>query len=191
MIIIVAVITGPVLYKEIQYKTGQWLFTKPLPEKRFFFSRFLAAFSINSLLGLGYIIGMLLVPYAGIGEAHRFGSAPIGQLLHGYLVLLLPNLFLLTSSVFFVLVYSRKLAAGYLAVIVYTITFMVVHSTYSVSGATPFLLIADPFAFSTVDYEIQQMAVEQRNYGYLTVSNYLLINRLVWLGLSSMLLFLA
>ncbi|MEM0941305.1 MAG: ABC-2 transporter permease [Bacteroidota bacterium] len=191
MIIIVAVITGPVLYKEIQYKTGQWLFTNPLPEKRFFFSRFLAAFSINALLGLGYIIGMLLVPYVGIAEAYRFGSAPLWQLLHGYVILLLPNLLLLTSSVFFALVYSRKLAAGYLAVIVYSIAFLVVHSTYATSGATPVLLIADPFAYSTVDHAIQQMSVEQRNYGYLSISNYLLVNRLLWLSFSSILLFLA
>ncbi|NJO87793.1 MAG: ABC transporter permease subunit [Chloroflexia bacterium] len=79
LIIIVAVLTGPILFKEIQHKTGQWLFTNPIDEKKFFLGRFLAAFSINALVCLGYLVGMLLVPYSGIGEAHRFGDAPFGQ----------------------------------------------------------------------------------------------------------------
>jgi len=191
LIIIVAVLTGPILFKEIQYKTGQWLFTKPIDEKRFFLGRFLAAFSINAMVALGYIIGMLLVPYSGIGEAHRFGSAPIGQLIHGYIFLLLPNILLLTSLVFFALVYFKKMAAGYLAVIITVIAFLLMQTTSSGSGATPLLMFADPFGYVAVDNAIDFLSVEERNFGYLKFTNYLLFNRLFWVGLSVILIFSA
>lgn len=191
LIIIVAVLTGPILFKEIQYKTGQWLFTNPIDEKKFFLGRFLAAFSINALVCLGYVIGMLLVPYSGIGETHRFGDAPIGQLIHGYFFLLLPNILLLTSLVFFALVYFKKMAAGYLAVIITVITFLLMQTTAEASGTTPFLMIAEPFGYVAVDNAIDFLSVEERNFGYLKFTNHLLINRLFWVGLSIILIFLA
>jgi hypothetical protein len=191
LVIIVAVLTGPILFKEIQHKTGQWLFTNPLDEKKFFLGRFLAAFSINALVALGYIIGMLLVPYSGIGEVHRFGVAPLGQLLHGYIFLLLPNLLLLTALVFFALVFFRKMAAGYLAVIITVIAFLLMQTTAEVSGTTPLLLLADPFGYVAVDNAIDFLSIEERNFGYLKFTNYLLYNRLFWVGLSVLFIFLA
>ena len=50
MIIIVAIITGPILFKDVQYHTGQWLYAKLIAEKKFFTGKFLAAFIINSLI---------------------------------------------------------------------------------------------------------------------------------------------
>ncbi|MBW3469558.1 ABC transporter permease [Arthrospiribacter ruber] len=191
LIIIVAVLTGPILFKEIQHKTGQWLFTNPIDEKKFFLGRFFAAFSINSFVALGYIIGMLLVPYSGIGDSHQFGDAPFGQLMHGYFFLLLPNLLLLTSLVFFALVYFKKMAAGYLAVIITVIAFLLMQTTAESSGATPFLMIADPFGYVAVDNAIDFLSVEERNFGYLKFTNYLLYNRLFWVGLSVLLIFSA
>jgi len=191
LIIIVAVLTGPVLFKEIQHKTGQWLFTNPINEKKFFIGRFLAAFSINALVALGYIIGMLLVPYSGIGEAHRFATAPFGQLMHGYFFLLLPNILLLTSLVFFALVYFKKMAAGYLAVIVTVIAFLLMQTTAEGSGVTPFLMLAEPFGYVAVDNAIDFLTVSERNYGYLKFTDYLLFNRLLWTGLSALLFYLA
>jgi ABC-2 type transport system permease protein len=191
MIIIVAAITGPVLFKDIQYKTGQWLFTKPIQEKKFFLGRFLSAFSINSLIALGYVIGMLLVPYSGIGEPHRFGNAPIGQLLHGYFFLLLPNLLLLTSLVFFSLVYFKKMSVGYMAVIITVVLFLLMQTTAENSEATPLLMLGDSFGYVAVDHAIEFMTVQDRNYGYLKFTEYLLGNRILWTSFSLLLIGLA
>lgn len=188
LIIIIAVLTGPMLFKEIQHKTGQWLFTNPIKEKRFFLGRFLAAFSINALISFGYIIGMLLVPYSGIGEAHRFGTAPIGQLIHGYFFLLLPNVLLLSSLVFFALVFFKKMAAGYLAVIITVIAFLLMQPTAESSGVTPLLLLGDPFGYVAVENAINYLSVTERNFGYLEFTDYLLFNRLIWLVFSFILI---
>lgn len=41
MIIIIAVATGGVLYKEIQYKSAQWTYALPIKDKHFFLGRLL------------------------------------------------------------------------------------------------------------------------------------------------------
>lgn len=146
---------------------------------------------INMLIALGYVIGMLLVPYSGIGEAHRFGSAPIGQLLHGFFTPLVPNLLLLTSLVFFALVYFKKMAAGYLAVLVTVVAFLIMQTVSETSGVTPLLLLADPFGYVATGYSIDFMSMADKNYGYLKLSDYLLYNRLLWLGASLLLFVLA
>ena len=35
MVIIVAIVTGTSLYKDLEYKTGQWIYTLPINEKQF------------------------------------------------------------------------------------------------------------------------------------------------------------
>ncbi|MEM9983177.1 MAG: hypothetical protein AAF734_11830, partial [Bacteroidota bacterium] len=190
MVIIVAVITGPILYKEIQYKTGQWLFTSPISEKSFFVGRFLSALSINILVAFGYVIGMVLVPYVGIGEAHRFGATPVGPLLHGFFLLLLPNLLLLTSIIFATIVYFKRLTIAYLGVLITVVAFLLMQTTAEASGASPLLQLADPFGYVATEYSISLMDVASRNVGYLAFTNYLLLNRFIWLAVS-LLLFLA
>ena len=104
MFVIVAIVTGTSLYKDIQYKTAEWVYTLPVNEKKFYLGRFFSAYCYNVIIALGYVIGMLLVPYSGIGPDHRFGPAPLGQLLHGFVYFTIPNLFLLTSVFFFAMV---------------------------------------------------------------------------------------
>ena len=44
MVIIVAIVTGTSLYKDLEYKTGQWIYTLPINEKQFYLGRFLSAY---------------------------------------------------------------------------------------------------------------------------------------------------
>ena len=58
MIIIVAIITGTALNKDLQYKTGQWVYTLPIHEKQFFLGRFISAYAFNEIIAFGFVIGM-------------------------------------------------------------------------------------------------------------------------------------
>ena len=58
MMIIVAIITGPMLYKDIQYKSANWLYTLPVDDKRFFLGRFFSAFLINVAIASFYMLGL-------------------------------------------------------------------------------------------------------------------------------------
>ena len=191
MIIIVAIITGVTLHKDLQHKTGQWLYAFPINEKQFFVGRFLSAYLINVLIALGYMLGMLLTPYSGIGDAMLFGPAPVGQMLHGFLVLLMPNLLLLTAIIFAAVVFFRNMAAGYLFVLITVMLFLVMQSGAEGSGASAILIIAEPFGYVAISDVLDHYTTAQKNAAYLGISGYFLINRLLWLGLSIGLFLLA
>ncbi|MEM6632156.1 MAG: hypothetical protein AAF694_20940, partial [Bacteroidota bacterium] len=189
MIIIIAIITGSMLYKDIQYKTSHWIYTLQISDKRFFLGRFFSAFLINVAIASFYIVGLLLVPYSGIGESRLFGPAPIGQILHGFFLLTVPNIFLLTSLCFAAVVLFKKSSAGYLTIFLTVILFLIMETSVEASGATLATLILDPFAYVPVKQQITLMPVPDRNVSYLSFSGFLLMNRVIWFSIA--LIFLA
>jgi hypothetical protein len=191
MIIIVAIITGTALYKDIQHKTEHWLYTLPINEKHFYLGRFLAAFLFNILLATGYIVGMVLVPYSGIGEAHQFGPLPLGQLIHGFIFLTVPNLFLLTSLFFFSLVFSKKMAVAYLSILATVIAFLLMQTTSEASGITNFLALGDPFGFVATEEVNLSFTSLERNTAYIPLDGNFRANRLIWFSIAAVLLILS
>lgn len=191
MIIIIAISTGGVLYKDIQHKSAQWVYALPVSDKQFFIGRYLAAFLYLGIVSTGFFVGMLLVPYSGIGEAHRFGPAPIGQMFHGMLIFTLPNLLLYTSLVFFALVFTRRMAVGYLAVFVMVIFFLIVQTSYETGNTGAFYILGDPNGYVTAEYYSDMLSVADKNTAYFSFDGYLLQNRLIWLSLTVILFVLA
>ena len=100
LIIVIAIITGTVLYKDIQFKSAGIFYTLPINEKKFFLGRFLSAFLVNVIIGAGIFVGMSLVPYSGIGAPDKFGPTPWGQMVHGFFLLTAGNLLMLTMVCF-------------------------------------------------------------------------------------------
>ncbi|MEM7110005.1 MAG: hypothetical protein AAF519_17390, partial [Bacteroidota bacterium] len=139
MIIIIAITTGGVLFKDIQYKSAQWTYALPINEKQFFIGRFLAAFLYLVIISTGMIVGHLLVPYSVIRELQRFGPTPWGQLFHGWLMFTVPNLLFYVGLVFFAIVISRRIATSYLAVFAVVITFLIAQTSYQTGGGNNLL----------------------------------------------------
>ena len=183
MCIIVIIVTGQALYKDIGYKTGAWVYSVGINEKKFFFARFLSAFLYNVFLSTGYFIGMLIVPYVGLGTKSQFGPALLGQMLHACIFFMIPGLFLITSMIFCVLAFTRRIAVAYVAGIILILLFIVALSTYDNSGASPAVLLVDPFGYNVVTEYFASLDTGARNYSYLPLEGYTLANRILWLSL--------
>ncbi|MEO1451434.1 MAG: hypothetical protein AAFV07_18020, partial [Bacteroidota bacterium] len=186
MIIIIAIVTGGVLYKDIQYKSAQWTYALPINEKHFFLGRFLAAFLYLVIISTGMIVGHILLPWSGIGEAENFGPIPWGQLFHGWLIFTIPNLLFYVGMVFFAVVFSRRIATGYLAVFAVIITFLVAQTSYETGGGDKLwaYILADPGGYVAAQYATDLLSPLEKNTAYFQVSGYILLNRLVWFGLA-------
>ncbi|MEM6697235.1 MAG: hypothetical protein AAF599_02475 [Bacteroidota bacterium] len=191
MVIIVAIITGPTLYKDIQYKSAGWMYSLPINDKQFFLSRFFAAFLINVAIGSFYLVGIMLVPYSGMVNEEFIGPTPWGQMLHGFFTLTIPNLFLLTSICFAALAIFKKPSAGYLAIFLTVISFLMMQSNSDISGYSSMNLTFDAFGFVPVSKQIAEMSVEERNTSYISFSGYLLLNKLLWFGIALVMLVIA
>ncbi|WP_438712334.1 hypothetical protein ACSTS3_08080 [Aquimarina muelleri] len=191
MVIIIAIVTGGVLYKDIQHKTAQWVYSMPVNEKHFFIGRYIAAFLYLMIIGTGLFIGMLLVPYSGIGEAHRFGPVPIGQMFHAILFFFIPNILVYVSLIFASIVFSKRMAVGYLASFVLVMLFVVMQVSYEGGGGSLVYFYLDPSGYVSVENYMDYLTTPQKNTEYIKITGYILANRLVWLGIALLLFILA
>ncbi|MEM6376725.1 MAG: hypothetical protein AAF705_00805 [Bacteroidota bacterium] len=191
MVIIIAIVTGGVLYKDIQYKSAGWAYSMPINEKKFFLGRFLAAFLYLIIISTGMIIGHLLVPYSGIGESHQFGPTPWGQIFHGWLLFTVPNLLFYVALVFFAVVMTRRIATGYLAVFLVVISFLIAQTSYETGAANDYVgyILADPGGYVAAQHYTELLTPALKNSAYFPLSGFILQNRLLWMGIA-LLLFL-
>ncbi len=191
LIILIAVITGMVLYKDIEYKTAETFYTFPINEKTFFVGKFLAAFLINLIVTSGFVIGMFLLPYSGIGKPEDFGPPPLLQMLHGYFVLLLPNIFMLTAACFVPLVLTKKLYSSYLGILFLTILFIVFEGVSHTSTSIRIIEILDPFTYVYVSETLDTIPTYLKNTAFLPLTSTYFLNKGLWLSLSFIGLFWA
>ncbi len=183
LMIIIAMITGMSLYRDIEERTALFLYAFPIDEKRFFLGRFFAAYAVNLLLVLAYVLGMIIMPYLGVGPADKFGPVPWLQLVHGYALFGLTNIFLLTAVSYFCVVRFRNMAASYIGIFLFVLIFLVAEA---VSGNSPYItaiMILDPFGFVYTKEIVDGMSVAEKNSAFLPVGEMLLLNRLLWVGI--------
>ncbi|TRX54332.1 hypothetical protein FNH22_19650 [Fulvivirga sp. M361] len=191
LIIVIAIITGTLLYKDIQYKSAGFLYALPMNEKQFFLGRFIAAFLINVIISTGFFVGMLLTPYSGIAGPEKFGPMPWGQMFHGFFLLTTVNLFMLTMICFSMLVFFKKMAAGYLSIFGVVMFFLIAEATRE-NASDPFIYeLMDPFTYVYTAHQMDALPAALKNTGYLQFNTTFFLNRLLWVGGSLILFILA
>lgn len=188
LVIIIGVFSGNFLFREIENDSALWYYALPISKKAFFIGRFISAYIYNLVISLGLIAGMLLLPLSGIGKEFQFGTTPLLQIFHGFLIFALPNILLLTALVFASITYARKVSAGYLAVAIITILFMIAKTTMESSDMNWILALLDPFGTNIVEYINQGMTTIEKNTAFLPLDIYLIENRFFWLCITFLLL---
>ena len=191
MTILIALITGSVLWKDIQYKATGLIYTTSTNEKTFFAGRFLSAYTINLILGFGMLVGLAIAPYSGIGTPDKFGPTPWAQLFFGYFILTASNLFIYTALSISFLVLTRRIASSYLSIFFITLIFFVCETLRPESSNIGLLQICDPSAFVYTTITIETIPVAERNLAFLPLTKIFLLNRVLWLGFSMLMLGIA
>lgn len=180
LFVIVAIITGTVVYKDIEHRMSGIIYTKPVNEKQYFLKKFLAAFTINTLLSVAYIIGIVLTPWLGASPNQVTGPVLWGQTLQAFVLFMLPNLFLLTGISISLVVLFRNMAASYVGLFVVMILFLIAESTRESSVHLDIILLLDPFAYGITREVVDAMSVPEKNAAYFPLTHILIINRIIW-----------
>lgn len=180
--IILGLITGTVLYKDIQYKTSGMIYSTPIDQKKFFLGRFLSAYLINLILAIGLVVGLALAPYSGIGSPDKFGPTLWLQIFHGFFSITAWNILMLTMICFSAIVFFRKMAAGYLAIFLIVIFFVVGESSSATASNLLAYELIEPFSYVYTGVQLDYLPVSEKNTAFLPFTTTFFINRLIWVG---------
>lgn len=181
LIMITAIISAGALARDPELKTAETLYPCIVNEKKFFSGKYFGILIVNLMVVLAYPLGMLAFPYLGIGTPEQFGPVPTGQVLHGFFLFTLPNLVMLVTLTFFLVVNFKKSGAAYVGVLIIMMIFITSVSLREKASYAFLLQLIDPFGHTIAMNLIDDMNIIDRNTAYLPVPPILLYNRLSWL----------
>jgi ABC-type transport system involved in multi-copper enzyme maturation permease subunit len=191
-IMIASAVMGVPVYRDIEHKVQHYYFTYPVSERGYLLGRYagsLAWLLIISLgLHVGLILGFLLGPAFGYEEAERFGPLHLWHYVQPTLLFYWPNL-ILAGTLFFALVaLSRMIIISYVGGVLLFIGYLVSLSLSSDIENQFYTDILDPFALGTFGNIGKYWTPGEQNVLTAPLEGNLLLNRLIWVGLSLALL---
>ncbi len=187
---VTAIISAGALARDLESGAAHVLYPAIIHEKRYFCGKYIGGLLVNLAVVLGFPLGILLFSLFGAGAPGQFGPVPLGQLVHGFFLLTMPNLVFLVTFAVFLVVMFRKAAAAYIGVLLIFICFLIAVSVRGESSHVLLVELLDPFAYCSVKHITDKMDILELNTAYLPVTTALLWNRIIW-GTVSILLFAA
>lgn len=191
MFVTTSFVAGAVI-RDDQTGYGPIIRSTPITKFDYVFGRFLGAFAIAAVAMLVLPLAILLGSVMPWADATQLGPNRIADHLYGYFLIALPNL-LLHSAVFFALAtITRSMMATYLGVIGFVFGFFFVESAYRDRPDLQTVMgMAEPFGARAVKDAIKYWTLTERNVMLPEFGGTLLYNRLLWLGVSALVLALA
>ena len=186
-ILIASAVMGVPLYRDLEHKTGTFLFSYPISSKAYFMGRFWGSFVTLLFISLGAIVGFYLGSILGgtlFGtDPLRYGPNSLINYLHPWLTLLVPNLWLAGSLFFALIVFTRNIKSIYSGGIIVFIIYLLANFLAQDIENQELVEILDPFGLNTLFFQTRYLTPFEQNSFILPLEGNLLLNRLLWSGL--------
>ena len=190
-IVITAAIAGQATFQDIDNKTTDFFYTAPITKFDYLGGRFVGAFAVQLVIfasvGLGTWVGTL-TPWL---DRTRVGPQMASAFLQPYLINVLPNLLFLTAIFFALAALTRKMLPVYVASVLVLIGYFVVAQNSNILQTGVYFALLDPLGGAAIDRITRYWTPFQRNTQPIPLGGILLANRLLWLSIGAMFLFVA
>lgn len=154
------------------------LFSTPISRADYLVGRFLGSFAALMVAFAGAPIGMLAGALLSPAEPELFGPTNVGQYVVVYFAFALPSILILSAIIFAVASVTRNIMYSWLAA-------MAMWTIYAITGEIDLIPPAlDPFMFQIFEAETKYWTAAERNTNLLGLNGLVLLNRLMWVGIS-------
>ncbi len=164
------------------------LFSYPISRSSYFFGKFLGAYLIALLPLLGISVGALLGPLMPWADPNRFGPVYWEGHIQGMLCFGIPNTFIIGVLTYALAVTFRNNMVSFIGAMGLLVLYAVAGNFIADMEKEGLANLLDPFGFYPVSLASKYATVEELNTTAVVLKGDLLINRLVWVGLSVLLL---
>lgn len=182
------IIVGTSVYRDFRYNMHTILFSYPFTKWDYIGGKFLSSLFVVILITLSLIAGVLVASVLpGINQAllTDFSLTAISQI---YLIYVIPNLFFIGVIVFALVTFSRNIFVGFIGVIVIFLL-QVMLSSFTRDADNRYLVaLLEPFGFEALSYYTKYWTVSEQNENLLPFKEVIVYNRLIWLGVSALIL---
>ncbi|MGF1560528.1 MAG: ABC transporter permease/M1 family aminopeptidase [Flavobacteriaceae bacterium] len=189
-ILIASAVMGVPLYRDLEHKTGNFLFSYPISKTAYFMGRFwgsfvtLAFISTGALLGI--YLGSIIGPATGWTEAMRYGPNELMNYLQPWLVLVLPNLWMAGTLFFALIIFTKNIKSIYSGGIVIFIGYLLANFLAQDIENKDLVQLIDPFGLNSFDIQARYLTPFEKNNFLLQINGNLLANRILWFGVGTL-----
>ena len=187
MLLVVIFVAGAAL-RDFETRTAELFFSTPVKRIDYLMGRFLGGYS--AALGVMLIVAFGLFIGSGMPwiDPERLGPVPFAAYGWAGVVLIAPNMLFISALLFCLAVLTRSMLMTYVGVIAF-FALSIAAGTLTADLDTRWIAaVADPFGQQAIDDVIRYWSAEQRNTQLPPLDTNLLINRVLWLGVSMLLL---
>lgn len=194
MMLVSSSVMGTALYRDIEYQTKDYYLTYPITKNGYFWGRYLGSFTFMLLIALaiplGIYLGTLVGPMIGKTVVSQYGINKPIYYWYPFLLVALPNIFF-SSSLFFGLVAVMRNVkviyfGGLMLFLFYMLSVYFLNHTQNVAVIS----IADPFGLGGIRFQMNVSTTDQHNNSLILMKGLLAFNRILWPGLSLIILFI-
>lgn len=191
ILFVVPVFIGGSIYRDYSSNSFMVLYSYPIRKFDYFTGKFLSGILITSfvlfLMGAGLFFGSLL---PGLNPL-LIGTNLILNYFQPYFLVVLPNLLFMSMIVFSVVLLSRNSYAGFTTILLLYVLRRILLFVLGGPDNEYLITLLDPFGQAAVFKSVQNWSVLEANSFTVPVSKVLILNRAIWIGISSLCFILA
>ncbi len=171
--------------RDYSVKYDQILFSTPLSKWGYLGGRFFGATVAATIPALGIYLAIFLASLSSWWvDADQVGPFYLGAYVNSFLLLVLPNTLFIGAIIFALAALFRSSVISFLGAIVLLVGYGVTGSLMSDLDNEMLVKLADPLAINTLTLETKYWTMDDKNTLWLGFSGALLLNRLIWIGVS-------
>ena len=188
---IISAIMGVGVLRDFEHKTHSMLFTTPITKRDYLFGRFIGSFIVLVFVFSGAFFGMTLgyLKFFADPETDRFLAFNLWHYLQPFLLFGVTNLFYIGTLMFAGGALSRKMLVVYTQGILLLVLYIAALQLSDAPEYKDLVAWLDPFGLSAFGRDIEYWSIAEQNSQTVPLAGFVLKNRLLWLGITLMGLF--
>ena len=184
----VSMVMGVAALRDFDHNMESLMFINPIKKSDYLIGRFLGSFLVLLFIFSGLFLGLIAADFMPWRAAEDLLPFSLWRYVQPILFIVLPNLFFGSALFFIGGALSRKLLVvytqGILLLTVYILALQLMqNSDYQFLAA-----MIDPFGYQTIKKMVRYWSTAERNTLMIPISGWLLYNRLLWIGISCIIL---
>ncbi len=179
-VLVAAAIFGNAGYRDFEFNTHPLFFTKPIKPTDYLIGRFSSAFILTTIIQVGFTLGMLfgfMMPYL---DQDAIGPFSLWAYIHPFLLLILPNIFMVGGLLFSLAVLTRRMLPTYMASVVLLFGYLTSGNLTSDIETRWIASLIDPFGIEAISDAVRYWTPVEQNDNFLPMTKWILLNRTIW-----------
>jgi len=181
-------IIGASVYRDFKYNMHTILFSYPFTKWDYLMSKFLSSLLVVIMITLFVGLGAFLASFLPGVNPDLLGPHSFIAYIQSYLIFIIPNLIFYGVIVFSMVTITRNISVGFITVILLLFLQSIISSFTKDADNRYVVALFEPFGSDALSYYTKYWTVYEKNENLLPYTGVVLYNRLIWLGISGLIL---